>query len=291
MGEISNFFTSALEDVDHDRRFFLVFFFMTYALNLSFLAFEAFRQSSIAGVALSAIFFIPLAVTYILMGEDLFTSPGSESALAASYTLPFFGYLMLGTGASVFSVATESYLSLVGDLSRGQELLMNLEYATGIETYFLPTLAVALFPFVYKGLQHFDQLPDSVLLASVISALPASIVFGALHGARSPLFFFFAGTVMLVWVVGLAVGNFKSDLIPFVPVSLLSLIGLHRAHNFNAEGISLIEFYSVLLSSSGATFWQGVIILTRDVLAVLFTVYWFYLVFKSGESFVHEVMQ
>lgn len=275
MADADTFFEATYRRVSGEKKFFLEFYYVSTSFALALLTFAAFRSASIAAIAASFSFFILLALAYISVGDVLFTSPAKEDTLAASYTIPFLGYIVLGGGSALYSLATESYLSFLKSLPDAQVEIINLEYATSIETYFLPAISFVLFPYIWKALKSTDWLPDSRGLAVVLAAIPSSFGFAVLHGARTPAFLFFAAMVMFLWIIALGLeGVTESSLVPLLPISILSLIGLHRAHNFNAAGLTLYEFYSGLLSAGGAVTWVGVILIVRDALFFLFTALW-----------------
>jgi hypothetical protein len=298
MADASNFYTGPLSGVKGESKFMLVMYWLSMAFILALLAFESIRKggsTGIAAFAVSTVFVLPLLISYVLTQGQIFNSPASEDTLAASNILPFVGYLLIGGGSlvklSFFSVATNSYLSLLSSLSINKKNLVNLEMATGIETYFLPAIGAVLYPFSRKGLRAVGV--DSKAAAVALSALPPSIGFAVLHGVRSPLFLVFAGSVMFAWIFSLGYEDVSSNAVftDWFPVSMLTLIGLHRANNFISSGTSLYDFYTGLLGASGVVQAIGVIVVVRDAILVIGTAFWLYrVVFRNGAAILEETV-
>jgi len=295
MADASNFYTG---DGTGGGKFMLVMYWLSMALILAMIAFQSIRQggsSGIAAFAVSTVFVLPLLISYVLTDGQIFSSPASEDTLAASNMLPFIGYLLIGGGSliklSFFSVATDSYLSLLNSLSINKKNLVNLEMATGIETYFLPAIGAVMYPFARKGLREIGV--ESKAAAVALSALPPSAAFAVLHGVREPLFLVFAGSVMFAWIFSLGYEDVSSDAVftDWFPISMLTLIGLHRANNFIASGTSLYEFYTGLLGASGVIQAIGVIVVVRDAILVIGTLVWLYrVVFSNFGEIVEEIV-
>jgi hypothetical protein len=197
-----------------------------------------------------------------VMARLLFTAVGAAS----------------GQSLTLFALPTNSYLSIIGELSPTGRLLANTDLAALGETALI----------IAGAYLSADTLKDQGI-PPLVSFTGVSILFGygfaQLHGVTNLAFTVTAIVSFTVWFA-VSYGE-STDIIdvPFVVGTSVLAFELHRSHNILALGGN-IQYYSGLLAARGGDVFSigsaAQVVLVRDALIAVLAVGGFYVLWRDG---------
>ncbi|MFB6209566.1 MAG: hypothetical protein ABEJ56_05545 [Candidatus Nanohaloarchaea archaeon] len=249
MAETTEVFDNFLKGVKPgDLNLVMLALFLTPLVITGALWLVGLRSSSLAVIVTGGVWLSFVSIIYFASQGAIIRSPVSEAGVAASFIIGYYIARLLnfftGGKLSFFSVATDTYLSVLSSAPTIVQEVTNLFMAPVVETLFLYTVGPVIYLIWDKtistlGLDVLDTVPRKL----VLTAVPIGLGFARLHGAVNPTFLLFAATIGGLWVFIPAYEDLtKKQVFDVIPVGIVTMVGFHFGHNLNQTVYSTLGF-------------------------------------------------
>lgn len=265
---------------------YLTTMFSMAVFTLGWIAIFAYQNSQLELLA-TGLAFIPLAIFMDwLSNGHIFRANGTFGQLAFSFSLPivvleFFNFAG-DMQFTVFSVASEGYLSILASAPPSVRAAVNIFIAPVLETGVFVAVTLVLFKmtlFLFRKVYPFTVIPTGPdkIFAAIMAVQPAAYSFMSLHGDERGFFFKLAAYLIMniMLLPGLFEDQIKQTLVPLLGLGTAFIAGLHVALNMSNQG-GLFSFFDLLLQIEGSVLVAHLGIIGFISISILAGMHWFW---------------